>query len=202
MGHDFQEAEEVTFIQSQAGQAEFVRKVLVEPEGLTNGTFLDIGANHPIDWSNSYELEQIGWSGSLIENEPNAVQMLREKRMSRVIHADATQIDWRRFNQKSFDYLSLDIDYQSHRVLLEMLVAGMTFRVATIEHNEYNYPGGDSPTWANRALMAAKGYERVASHVRSEGQPYEDWFVAKTVPYDQWARFRSEGIDGKEIAAR
>jgi hypothetical protein len=190
------------FIQSQAGQAEFVRKVLVEPENLMNGTFLDIGANHPIDWSNSYELEQIGWTGCLVENEPNAANMLRRGRTSRVIHADATRINWREFNQKHFDYLSLDIDYCSHSVLLEMLVAGMTFRVATIEDNEYNYPGGDSPRWANRALMQAKGYVRVAAGVLSVGQPFEDWYVHKSVPPSRWERFVSDGIDGNEIAKR
>lgn len=187
---------------SQAGQDLFVKKVLVDPENLLTGTFLDVGASHPVKWSNSYELERLGWTGFLIENEPNAANMLREGRTSQVLNQDATKINWREFPQKHFDYLSLDIDYCSHSVLLEMLVARMTFRVATVEHNEYAYPKGDSPAWANRALMIASGYILVASNVLSENQQFEDWFVDKSVPIDRFLRFASDRMDGLEIAAR
>ena len=119
------------------------------------GKFLDVGANHPIDWSNTYELEQHGWVGFLFENEPNAAAMLRKGRTSKVIEGDVTKQDWRAFvkaNGSHFDFLSLDVDYISHGVLLEMLVAQMSFKIATIEHNEYNYPAGDSPRSGAPAL--------------------------------------------------
>jgi hypothetical protein len=191
---------------SQAGQDVFVRKVLVEGMGITNGTFLDVGANHPIDWSNTYELERLGWTGFLFENEPNACNMLRAGRTSPVLAGDATKIDWRHFIKEHgphFDYLSLDIDYASHSVLLEMLVAGMSFNAATIEHNEYNYPAGDSPAWAVRALMWSRGYKSVATDVTNNGAAFEDWYVGPMIPEMVFTKFLSYGNeDGLEISAR
>lgn len=191
---------------SQAGQDLFVWKLLVETGTNPKGTFLDVGANHPVDWSNTYELEKLGWTGFLFENEPNACNMLRAARTSPVVPGDATKIDWRAFakaNGSHFDYLSLDIDYASHSVLLEMLVAGMTFTVATIEDNEYNYPSGDSPRWANRALMEAKGYTLLCAGVTNNGAAFEDWWVAgENVDREVTARFMSLGKDGIQIASR
>lgn len=187
---------------SQAGQDLFVYKTLVQPENLLNGTFLDIGAGHHIELSNSYELEQLGWTGYLLEQDAYAAGKLREHRKSVVMEADARSHDWRKFPRKDFDYLSLDIDYISHQVLLEMLIAGLTFRLATIEHNEYNYPAGDSPRWAVRALMAAKGYRMVASDVKCAGAIFEDWFAHPSVPPERYERFISEGIEGTELAKR
>lgn len=192
---------------SQAGQDLFVFKLLVEAAGLTNGTFLDVGANHPIDWSNTYELEQLGWGGFLFENEPNAASMLRAIRKAIVMEGDVTKQDWRRFikttGKTHWDYLSLDVDYISHGVLLEMLVAEMSFSVATIEHNDYNYPAGDSPAWASRALMEARGYVCVCKDVTNNGAKFEDWWVKPGfVRMDVASIYKSDARDGIEIMAR
>lgn len=190
---------------SQAGQDLFVYKLLVETGTAVTGTFLDVGANHPVDWSNTYELEKLGWTGCLFENEPNACNMLRALRTSPVLEGDVTKTDWRKFvltRGASFDYLSLDVDYISHGVLLEMLVAGISVRVATIEHNDYNYPDGSGPSWATRALMYAKGYSLVAKDVTNNNAKFEDWWVnTQLVDVATANRFLSDGRDGLEIAS-
>jgi hypothetical protein len=185
---------------SQAGQDVFVHKVL---EGKTEGVFLDVGAGHPVNLSNTYALEQqFGWRGYLIEQNDIAAQMLRTDRKSAVLQVNALTVAWRTFEQKDFDYISLDVDYISHKVLLDMLVAGITARVWTIEHNEYSYPDGGSPAWVDRVLMAgAKGYELIAENVTNTELPFENWYVDRLrVNMDIARKFTSTGRDGTELA--
>jgi hypothetical protein len=182
---------------SQAGQDEFVRRVLGEKPG----QFLDIGAGHPIELSNTYALETyLGWSGILIEQDPTAANMHRAQRKSPVMQINALTQDWRTLPIKDFDYVSLDVDYISHKVLLDLLCAGITARVWTIEHNLWNYPNGGSPDWVDLALMQAKGYELIAQNVTSEGQPFENWYVdPKRVDHASAFQFSGSGRDGRSI---
>lgn len=49
-----------------------------------NGVFCEVGANHPIDLSQTYFLEQQGWNGVLIEPLPDNVKLLKENRKAKV----------------------------------------------------------------------------------------------------------------------
>jgi FkbM family methyltransferase len=48
------------------------------------GFFVDVGANDPVIYSQSYALEQRGWSGILVEPLPDRAQQLRARRKARV----------------------------------------------------------------------------------------------------------------------
>jgi len=48
--------------------------------GLPNGFYVDVGANHPFEGSQSWHLEKIGWTGVLIEPQPTFATQLREMR--------------------------------------------------------------------------------------------------------------------------
>src|SRR5262249_33146691 len=48
------------------------------------GIFVDVGANDPKDISQTWHLEQMGWTGVLIEPQPDLAQKLREQRHARV----------------------------------------------------------------------------------------------------------------------
>jgi FkbM family methyltransferase len=48
------------------------------------GYFVDVGANHPQHGSQSWLLEQAGWSGILIEPQPDLAQRLRAERRAKV----------------------------------------------------------------------------------------------------------------------
>ncbi len=50
----------------------------------TNGTFVEIGANHPINLSQTYCLEKIGWNGFLIEPLPDMASLCRKMRKAKV----------------------------------------------------------------------------------------------------------------------
>jgi FkbM family methyltransferase len=49
-------------------------------KGRERGKFVDVGANHPKNHSQTWFLEQQGWSGILVEPHPKLCQLLREQR--------------------------------------------------------------------------------------------------------------------------
>ena len=52
--------------------------------GGETGYFVEVGANHPHNGSQSWHLEKLGWSGILIEPNPELVGKLRENRRAKV----------------------------------------------------------------------------------------------------------------------
>ena len=48
------------------------------------GFFVEVGANHPQDESKSWHLEQCGWSGILVEPQPELAEKLRQARGAKV----------------------------------------------------------------------------------------------------------------------
>lgn len=160
-----------------------------------DGTFIDIGSNEPIRWNNTYALEEVGWTGVLVEIDPQYAALTREKRKSTLITADARAIDWPRVLYMpdgvcTVDYLSLDIDENEERdlattILTNLFNAGVSWRCATIEHDGYRY--GDNPRLKIRDLMQANGYTLARANVEigqyrggygaGNGKPFEDWWV-------------------------
>lgn len=189
---------------SQAGQDRFVHALLPNP-----GTFLDIGCSGPIDLSNTYSLEKIGWRGLLVDNDKNAIAACRAQRVSPIIDADATSIDWddvlfhNRWtsgqNQKiipfrydgphklEIDYLSLDVDAASLAALRQIPLNRVKFRVITIEHDAWRFGEAQRPEM--RHLLQAAGYALICKDVAcTAGNPYEDWWVDHSL-YESAQRF-------------
>jgi FkbM family methyltransferase len=48
------------------------------------GYFVDVGANDPTEWSQTFHLEQLGWNGVLIEPQPDLAEALRRDRKAPV----------------------------------------------------------------------------------------------------------------------
>jgi FkbM family methyltransferase len=48
------------------------------------GYFVEVGANDPQRWSQTFHLEQIGWSGVVVEPQPHLAELLRARRKARV----------------------------------------------------------------------------------------------------------------------
>ena len=159
---------------SQAGQDLWVVERIADP-----GTFLDVGCNHPFEWSNTALLEDLGWRGWGVD-----VAINREdwaKRPGTVaIQADATVLDYREIaGTLSVDYLSLDIDHASLAALQRILECGVTFSVATVEHDAYRF--GDELREGQRRLLLDAGYRMERADVYADGFPgfpFEDWWVA------------------------
>lgn len=162
---------------SQVGQDLWVFATLVANGRQLNGTFLDIGACEPIKLSNTYSLEKAGWEGYLIDNDPGAIKLLKAQRTAVVIEADSTKFDFSKLLHKRFDYLSLDVDSATMETLINLIEAGITFRMATIEHDSYRFGGGARD--AMRKLLTTEGYELAFADVLgADGKsPFEDWWV-------------------------
>ena len=52
--------------------------------GRNDGFFVEVGANDPVQWSQSYTFEQRGWAGVLVEPQPALAEKLRERRNAKV----------------------------------------------------------------------------------------------------------------------
>ena len=104
----------MTIYHGQALQDKFVLNVL---KGKKNGTFLELGANHPIDINNTYTLEKdFGWRGIMIEFDEKYLNQYKEHRKGSVhLIADATKVDYKKLLEdndmpNSIDYLQIDLD--------------------------------------------------------------------------------------------
>lgn len=165
---------------SQSGQDLFVWEVT---QHKTNGTFLDIGANHPTSINNTYALEQQGWRGIMVDSERI---LSGDGRKSPYLKADATKVNWlfqlRRYGlPRAMDYLSLDVDDATLNALLAIPLDQIRFNVATIETDRYRL--GDGPRNEIRKIMLGHGYDLVCADVKinyPEGQisEFEDWWVS------------------------
>ena len=77
---------------SQSGQDKFLNEIIFN--GKRNGTFLDIGANDGITFSNSYYFEkELGWKGICFEPLQSAFKKLIKSRSSININACASNED-------------------------------------------------------------------------------------------------------------
>lgn len=158
---------------SQVGQDQWVYDRLG-----ASGFFVDIGSGHPFTNNNTYALEQVGWSGVMIDKD-DYVAKLSVARKADFIHGDATTVDWGVHVQgmrMATDYLSLDVDENTVKAL-ERFLEFSRFRMATIEHDSYRFGGG--PRDAMRKLLSALGYKLERADVEDKGFPFEDWWVSK-----------------------
>ena len=53
--------------------------------GKASGTFVEVGANHPIEGSQTWHLEEAGWTGVLVEPQPDLAATLAASRKARVL---------------------------------------------------------------------------------------------------------------------
>lgn len=174
---------------SQAGQDRFVHALLIDGLGIKQGTFLDIGCAG-LEWSNSRMLEELGWTGWLIDCQQQA------ERRNPFICGDATRIDYSFLPQEA-DYLSLDVDDCSLKALEQVLKSGTKFKVITIEHDAWRF--GDTQRMPMREILRKAGYDLVCADVSCEdGFPFEDWHVSPELS-KLAERFRAEGKHWKNI---
>lgn len=61
--------------------------------GTENGFFVEVGANHPTKLSQSYHLEQAGWTGVLVEPQPDLAAFLVTGRSAKVFAVACTSPD-------------------------------------------------------------------------------------------------------------
>ena len=189
---------------SQSMQDMFVLTML---DGKKNGVYVELGADQPRVISNTYLLEtQYDWSGVSFELEPDKVSFFNTMRRNKCICADATDYDYKflfdeRNYPKQIDYLQLDIDpaHQTLNALKKLPLDDYRYSVITYETDVY-CQGADIQD-EQIAILKSHGYQLVVKNVKTEGNPYEDWWIDPTViSEDMWKPFKTHiGIDCKEV---
>ena len=168
---------------SQSYQDLFVLTML---NGKKNGTYIEIGAMHGQEISNTYLLDRLfGWSGISIDMvDTRFTSSFKEhQRTAKVLIRNALTIDYKSLfkenypNVTHFDYLQLDIEPPSNTFscLKMMPFDNYKFSVITFEHETYYTPDIRE---ASREFILGKGYKLVCGNVCNHGNdPYEDWYI-------------------------
>src|SRR6056300_286294 len=141
----------MTVYHGQALQDKFVLNVLKTKKC---GTFLELGANHPIDINNTYTLEKdFGWRGIMIEFDEKYLEQYKEHRKDSVhVIADATKIDYKKLLEDndmpaSIDYLQIDLNAGNGSTMKVLEKFDMevfdNYKFATITFEHDYYCAGD-----------------------------------------------------------
>lgn len=168
---------------SQVNQDRFVLKLIGK-----NGYFLDIGCgwDHSGMNSNTFLLEENGWSGVCIDGHAPSLENRRavSKRANCVVAMlpqDSLSDILKKYNApKTIDYVSLDIDPTSIIGLECFPFEEYEFKVMTFEHDSYSI-GEDQKNRAHK-ILTDRGYYRLCDNVRvpeamGDGRYFEDWWI-------------------------
>lgn len=170
---------------------------------LKGGRFIDIGACHPTDRSNSYALEKYcGWKGVMIDRSDAHAAEFARLRVNPFCVADAITMNWDEIIKavgNSVDYLSLDVDECTLAVLKNIPLEKIAFGVITIEHDSYRF--GPEPRAAMLEILKANGYEILCPDISDQGLPFEIWAVhPQLVDMKKAKKLKRDGpIEGKDF---
>lgn len=149
--------------------------------------FLDIGCADGVSASNSLLLEQYGWSGILIDNRLDQINLSKQKRINNNIHCiDATDKYCLEHVleisncPETIDYISLDIDHFSFTCLERFPFDKYKFKFMTFEHDLYtNHESVFDRKYKAPELLKSFGYEKLIDNILVWGRmPYEDWYIS------------------------
>ena len=200
--YQFSGSQDIENNYSQAFQDIFVLSML---SGKKNGTYVEIGGDHPLVINNSYLLEsEFGWRGISFEIIQTAVNFYNSLRKNPCLCEDATTADYKKIFEdnnlpKQIDYLQVDIEpaQQTLKALLQLPHDDYRFSVITYESDIYR----DGPDCQEEAMkfLESHGYELVVRNVANEGNPYEDWYVdPQIVDAEIISKFKQVGRLSKE----
>lgn len=170
--------------------------------GKKNGTYLEVGANHPIIDSNTFLLEDVfDWHGVSIEINTHLSTVFNNTRKNKCLGIDATVADYdsiidTHFNSTHIDFLQLDIDPPNNtlKALKQIDFSKYSFSFITFEHDLYN--GGLNEQIESRAILESLGYTRFFSNVSHGNLVFEDWYInEKTIDNSNWKLLRNENVN-------
>lgn len=189
---------------SQAYQDLFA---LTMHQGKRSGKYLEVGANHPVEFNNTFLLEdKFMWKGISVEIDKSMVDLFNTVRHNKCEYADGTvfdfkkKLDGRRWKDKTIDYLSLDCEPAMTTYKILTRIPFEEYKVSVITYETDVYKDGPQARELSREFLINKGFQLVASNVCNGGNPYEDWYVDPTViPSELWMPFVSEGAEARSL---
>ena len=172
----------------QAEQDKFVCNIL---KNKTNGFFIEVGSQEPININNTYLLESsLDWKGLMFEwRREKFEDLYKEHRPnSNYIFGDAQKHNYREIFSKyntpnHIDYLQLDIEPPEKTLnvlksLNEQVMDDYKFAVVTFEH-DYAHGQNIIPRNESREILNNRGYFLVLGDICNIEPKwvYEDWYV-------------------------
>lgn len=185
----FPDQQSIPISPSQAWQDLFVLTML---DGKTDGSYVEIGANHPCNGSNTFTLNRyFNFNGLSIDIEDFSSHWLETRPLCNFMCADATTIDYKTLFDKSnistqTDYLQIDVDPPevSLQVLKRLPLDTHRFSVITFETDVWQ--GDTAIAEESRQILKSHGYQLVVKNVaccnkddtgKLTWYPFEDWWV-------------------------
>lgn len=159
--------------------------VLTALKGKTNGKYLEIGANEPINHSNTYLLENnFDWKGISLEIDHKLVTLFNGVRKNTCYCKDATTTNYDDLLDSQnwgyeWDYLQVDCEPSKHtfEALLLLPLDRYKFAVVTYEHDHY-CDETKSYREKSRKYLKSHGYEMIVNDIASDyTSTFEDWWV-------------------------
>ncbi len=162
-----------------------------------HNTYIEIGANDPVLYNNTYLLEKNGWKGISLElHQENSNQWIGRK--NKIYYADAIFFDYLAALKENnlpthIGYLSCDIEppENTFAALKKVIEQGITFDCITFEHDIYRSEI-DYNCIATKYLED-QGYKVAVTEVYHPHPQYhfETWYVKKDIDYksilfDDW----------------
>jgi len=170
---------------SQIGQDIFVLSVL---NGKMNGRYVEIGAYHPTEISNTYVLETYyNFSGISLDINQVAIDYFNKHRRNKAVLQNAITADYDTLfkslgydDTKIIDYASVDCEPPSNTFLAlkQLMSSGYKFRTITFEHDTYQ-DSTKSIKQQSRKLLQDLGYTLLVGGILGQSGSYdtEDWYV-------------------------
>jgi hypothetical protein len=173
---------------SQVGQDDFVIETLNHK---TSGVYVEIGAYHSSEISNTYLLEKdYGWRGISFDIDRDRVKEFNDNRINKCYETDATVFDYKKLFDniglpKQIDYLQIDIDPspQSLKALLSLPLNDYRFSVITFEHDIYAHESHFEIKNKQIEVLSGLGYKLIKEnvHLGDPNFPFEDWWIDPNV---------------------
>lgn len=163
-----------------------------------NGTYIEIGGNHPKKGNNTYTLEKnLGWTGFSIELNQHWKNEW-SIRSNPIYWENAITFDYAKAVKENnlpmhINYLSCDIEpaENTFNALKKVISDGITFDCITFEHDSYQ--SNDEYEKIASEFLLNLGYKIAVTDVYYDKKEniFETWFVkesifTKTITFDEW----------------
>ena len=158
--------------------------VLCMHDGKPHGTFVEIGAGHPVISNNTALLEsRFEWTGIGFEIKEHEADLYNDNRKAPVALGDATTADFDALFKEvnlgpEFDYLQVDCEPSevTYKSMLKIDLDKYKFATITFEHDKYN--DGPEVQEKSREYLIKRGYELIVDDISVDDQhPFEDWWA-------------------------
>lgn len=192
---------------SQMSQDLFVNHLLDCDEGF----FVDVGCYEPKFINNTYMLEERGWRGLLIDTQPRWIDLAKSLRSpeNKLALVNLMGVNFNTVLQQNncppvIDYIDLDIDEATLKVVTDIDHDLFSFKIITVEHDYYKVdePGSDAELYRSecRRIFSEAGYKLVCADVGNNSGPQEDWYVnPKYIPEDKWKPLVCSNVKHLEV---